>query len=44
MLFSHLLSLGALATTTLAVPSLVVDGKDFVNPKTKDRFQIIGVE
>ncbi|RJE20716.1 1,3-beta-glucanosyltransferase gel2 [Aspergillus sclerotialis] len=44
MLFSHLLSLGALATTTLAVPSLVVDGKDFVNPKTKDRFQIIGVD
>jgi hypothetical protein len=31
------------AQLSLAVPSLEVQGADFVNPKTGDRFQIVGV-
>lgn len=34
----------ALMGTAAAVTTLEVDGKDFVNSKTKERFQIIGVE
>lgn len=33
-----------LATTAVAVNPIIVDGKDFVDSVTKDRFQIIGVE
>ncbi|KAJ5194544.1 CAZyme family GH72 [Penicillium cinerascens] len=34
----------ALAGSALALSPLEVDGKDFVNSKTKERFQIIGVD
>lgn len=34
----------ALAATASAVVPVEVDGKNFVNSKTGDRFQIIGVE
>lgn len=34
----------ALMGTAAAITTLEVDGKDFVNSKTKERFQIIGVE
>lgn len=34
----------ALAATASAVTPIVVDGKDFVNSETKERFPIIGVE
>lgn len=33
----------ALCGTALAVTSLTIEGSDFVNPITKDRFQILGV-
>jgi hypothetical protein len=34
----------ALASTAAALNPLEVSGKDFVDSKTQDRFQIIGVE
>lgn len=37
-------ALCALATTANAVTTIEVKGKDFVNSKTGDRFQILGVE
>ncbi|GAD97742.1 1,3-beta-glucanosyltransferase Gel2 [Paecilomyces variotii No. 5] len=37
-------ALCGLATTAVAVQPVIVDGKDFVNSVTKDRFQIIGVD
>jgi len=37
-------ALCGLATTAVAVQPIKVDGKDFVNSVTGDRFQIIGVE
>lgn len=39
-----LTTLVALAATASAVTPVVVDGKDFVNSETKERFPIIGVE
>ncbi|OAA60937.1 beta-glucanosyltransferase gel2 [Niveomyces insectorum RCEF 264] len=40
-LSATLVALGA--TLAAAVPSLVVQGSDFVNPSTGDRFQVVGV-
>ena len=37
-------ALCALATTANAVTTIEVKGKDFINSKTGDRFQILGVE
>ncbi|KAL1969191.1 hypothetical protein VTN77DRAFT_445 [Rasamsonia byssochlamydoides] len=39
-----LAALCGLATTAVAVHPLIVDGKDFVDSVTKDRFQIIGID
>ncbi|KAJ5638224.1 1-3-beta-glucanosyltransferase gel2 [Penicillium lividum] len=47
MVFSYgrvLTAACALMGTAAAVTTLEVDGKDFVNSKTKERFQIIGVD
>ncbi|KAJ5813456.1 1-3-beta-glucanosyltransferase gel2 [Penicillium pulvis] len=47
MVFSYgrvLTAAFALMGTAAAVTTLEVDGKDFVNSKTKERFQIIGVD
>lgn len=37
-------ALCGLATTAVAVQPVIVEGKDFVNSVTKERFQILGVE
>lgn len=34
----------SLATTAVAVHPLVVEGTDFVNSVTKERFEFIGIE
>lgn len=43
--YAHVLTtVCALASTAMAVTPIKVDGKDFVDSKSGDRFQIIGVE